>query len=103
MLKNFGRPHTLLYDEKSVLHELTKKLSSVEKQVIYDIVNANIERFEKAHLEEKYVPLKSVGPSSGKTIQSSATNSDCSSDEQEKKSILEKATPVTSYGATKQS
>lgn len=53
-LKNYGRPHTLLYDETSVLYELTKKLSSVEKQVIHKIVNQNIEKFEKKQLDMNY-------------------------------------------------
>jgi len=86
-----------------VLHELTKKLSSVEKKVIYDIVNANIERFEKSNLEQGYVPLRTAASDSKSGVIQSPANSDSSSDEQEKKSILQKGSSITSYGATKQS
>lgn len=98
-LKNFGRPATLLYDESSVLYELTKKLSSAEKQTIREIVNQNIERLEKSQLtldsSETYCSLESRSSS----IQLAKKN-ESSEDESvtERKAIHKKK--VVSYGAT---
>ncbi len=49
-LKNFAKPHILLYDQVSVLYELTEKLSASEKQIIYEIVNKSIEKDERQQL-----------------------------------------------------
>lgn len=109
-LKNFGRPHALLYDETSVLCELTKKLSSVERQVIHDIVNASLERHEKSQLGEKYEKLKSLKPPS--QFQATSTDNDEDSEydrkmadvneyEDEKRAILSRQkSNHSSYGST---
>ena len=96
-LKNFGRPHALLYDETSVLYDLTKKLSSVEKQVIHQIVNENVERYERMQVQDgKYENLKS------RLVDFKATSSD-DDDHSESGRAMEKVAIMqkpASYGST---
>ena len=103
----------MLYDETSVLHELTRKLSAVERQVIYEIVDANMQRFEKGQRNtDKYEKLKSLKAAA----QFQATSTDNEEDSEydrkladvnefedeksmEKRAICSKATSPSSYGS----
>ena len=80
-----------------------EKLSSVEKQVIHEIVNQNIERLETSKLEEKYEKLKNLKPAS--EFQATSTDNEEDNDKEktlnerlyEGKSILDKT--HTNYGS----
>ena len=82
-----------------MLYDLTKKLSSSEKQTIREIVNQNIERIEKSQLStssEMYMSFESRS-----SDRSSRTKKNGSSEDEsvtEKKAIIQKKS--VSYGST---